>query len=256
MSGLTQPQQPAVGGFSRNLVLWTDRRVLWVSKHWLALANTFFLLYVGLPILAPVLLAYGFTGPANTIYSLYRAACHQLPSRSYFVLGEQVAFCQRDIAIYGTLFLGGLVYSLVRHRLKPPSLRWYVFFLVPIAVDGGMQLANQLMRVASIHILWGIGLIAMGLVTAMLYSRNYLTWHSYIFFAFGPLSLIYLQFFDPHYHSDWLRRSITGFIFAIGTVWFAYPYLEESFAEMYQDVSAKLAKAQGSSVNNDLANRL
>jgi uncharacterized membrane protein len=242
MTELSQPRPSSVNGFNQSFVLGIDRSVRWVSKHWLAVTNTFFLLYVGLPILAPILLASGLTGPANLIYSMYRAACHQLPSRSYFILGEQVAFCQRDVAIYGALFLGGLIYGLVRHRLKPPALRWYAFFLVPIAVDGGMQLVGQLLEVMSVAVLWVIGLVIIGLVSFLLYSRRNLSWHSLVFFAWGPLALIYLQFFDPHYHSDWLRRTVTGALFAIGTVWFAYPYLEESFNEIHQEVSAKLAK--------------
>ncbi|MEW5961286.1 MAG: DUF2085 domain-containing protein [Chloroflexota bacterium] len=243
MAELSQPRPLAINGFNQNFALWIDRSVRWVSKHWLAVTNTFFLLYVGLPILAPILLAYGFTGPANLIYSLYRAACHQLPSRSYFILGEQVAFCQRDVAIYGMLFLGGVVYGLARPRLQPPALRWYAFFLVPIAVDGGMQLVSQLLEAISVAVLWGIGLVIIGLVTLLLYRRRHLSWHPLLFFTFGPLALIYLQFVDPHYHSDWLRRTLTGSLFALGTVWFAYPYLEESFNDIHQEVSAKLARA-------------
>jgi uncharacterized membrane protein len=245
MSELIQPRPSPVSTFSQNFVLWIDRRVLWLSKHWLAVTNAFFLTYVGLPILAPILLAFGLTGPANTIYSLYRAACHQLPSRSYFIFGEQVAFCHRDVAIYAALFLGGLLYGFVRHRLKPPPLRWYIFFLVPIAVDGGMQMISQLLEAISITYLWIIGLAAVAVLSLILYTRKYLTWHSIIFFTFGPLALIFLQFGDPHYHSDWLRRTITGFIFGMGTVWFAYPYLEESFDEIYREVSAKLAQVDG-----------
>jgi uncharacterized membrane protein len=240
MSDLTQPRPSPANNFSQNFVLWIDRRVLWFARHWLAAVNTFFLVYVGLPVLAPILLAFGFSGPANIIYSLYRAACHQLPSRSYFIFGEQVAFCQRDIAIYAALFLGGLVYSWARHRLKPLPLRWYILFLVPIAVDGGTQMVSQLIEAISITYLWIFGLVMVGVLSFILYTRKNLTWQSIVFFTCGPLVLLFLQFGDPHYHSDWLRRTITGSIFGIGTVWFAYPYLEESFNEIYQEVSAKL----------------
>ncbi len=231
------------GGLNRDFVLWMDRRILWLAKHWLAVANGFFLLYVGLPFLAPILLANGYPGAANTIYSMYQVACHQLPSRSYFILGEQVAFCQRDIAIYGSIFLGGLIYGLVRDRLKPLPLRGYVFFLAPIAVDGGMQMTSTILEVVPITLLWAIGLIALGIVSAILYNRRYLTWHSYLFFAFGPLSLLYLQFFGPHL-SNWVLRSITGSIFGLGTIWFAYPYVEESFQEIYEELRHKLARAE------------
>ncbi|HXV42212.1 MAG TPA: DUF2085 domain-containing protein [Anaerolineae bacterium] len=239
------PDRSPVTGLARSLTLWTNRRILWLANHWLAALNVFFLLYVGLPLLAPLLLAYGYTGAANTIYSLYRATCHQLPSRSYFIAGEQVAICHRDVAIYSAFLLGGLGYNLVRGRLKPPQLRWYVFFLWPIALDAGMQLASDWLRSGvSMGMLWAIGLIAMGLTSAILHSQKYLTWHSYLYFLAGPLALIYLKYFGP-YQSDLFRRTISGIIFGLTSVWLAYPYLEDAFADMRREVSAKLAKASG-----------
>jgi uncharacterized membrane protein len=234
---------PANNSLRQTLVLGAHRVIFWFSKHWLAVTNTFFFLYVGLPFLAPILLARGFAGPANAIYSFYHIACHQFPARSYYIFGEQVAFCHRDVAIYGSLFLGGVGFAFVRHRLKPPALRWYVFFLVPIALDAGMAMASELLASGvPMLTLWAIGLIAMGLTSAVLNSQNYLTWHSFLFFAFGPLALIYLQYFGP-YHTDVWRRNLTGFIFGIGTVWYAYPYLEATFNNMRQEIAAKLAKA-------------
>jgi uncharacterized membrane protein len=206
--------------------------------------NGFFLLYVGLPFLAPVLLANGYTGAANTIYTLYRAACHQLPARSYFIAGEQVALCQRDVAIYGSLVLGGLVFGLVSHRLKSLQLRYYVFFLVPVALDGGMQLASGLLGGGvQIIALWIIGLIAIGITMAVLNSQRYLTWHNIIFFMWGPLALIYLSF-NPHYLSNWQLRTLTGFIFGFGTIWFVYPYMEDAFRDIRQEIELKLAGPQ------------
>jgi uncharacterized membrane protein len=244
MTETTQTPRPVTGS-ARSLTLWADRRILWLSKHWLMAFNIFFLIYVGLPVLAPILLANGYTGAANFIYTLYRAACHQFPSHSYFILGEQVAFCQRDVAIYGSLLLGGLAFGLVRHRLKPLQLRYYVFFLVPIAVDGGMQLSSGLLGSGvSIMTLWIIGLMALGVTMAILNSQRYLTWHNIFFFVWGPLALIYLSFY-PDYVSNWLQRTLTSFIFSFGTIWFVYPYMEESFRDIHQELVAKLTRASG-----------
>lgn len=244
MTQQTSNRRP-VTGLARSLTLWANRRILWLARHWLGVFNTFFFLYVGLPFLAPVLLANGYTDAANAIYSFYRMACHQLPSRSYFIFGEQVAFCHRDVAIYGSFFLGGLSYSLVRSRLKPPQLRWYVFFLWPIALDSGLQLASDWLSLGvSMGMLWAIGFIAMGITSAILHSFKYLTWHSFLYFSAGPLGLIYLQYFGP-YHSDLLRRTLTGIIFGLATVWLAYPYLEEAFQDIRRQVSTNLARASG-----------
>jgi uncharacterized membrane protein len=182
---------------SRYLVLWARRGVLWLCNHWLAVFNTFFGLFVGLAFATPVLAAYGFEATADTLYSLYAITCHQLPSRSYFVLGQQVAICHRDVAIYAMLFLGGLIFQGVRGRLKPPALRWYIFLLAPLALDAGMAMASEWLPFTNITMLWAIGLIALGITSEILRRYRYLTWHSYLFFAFGPLALIYLHFFGP-----------------------------------------------------------
>ena len=234
--------RPIKVSFNRSLVLWADQRILWLAEHWLAVFNGFFALYVGLAFLAPVLLAYGYANIANVIYAVYRLDCHQLPSRSYFIAGEQVAFCHRHVAMYGTLLVAGLLFNGVRRRLKPPPLRWYVFFLVPIAVDGGLATASGWLHFMPIGRLWAIGLIAMGITSAILHSRHYLTWHSYLFFAFGPLSLIYLQYFGP-YQSNWTLRTLTGLIFGLGTVWYVYPNLEKYFHKVRHQVHSKLAGA-------------
>jgi uncharacterized membrane protein len=53
-------------------------------------------------------------------------------------LGYKVAFCERDVAIYGGILLGGLVFALVRRRLKPlPVLVWFLVGVLPMLVDGG-----------------------------------------------------------------------------------------------------------------------
>lgn len=153
-----------------------NRLVLWIARHWLAMFNTAWGLYTFLPFLAPTLMHAGIEGPARIIYGLYAFTCHQLPDHSYFLFGPsgapqvpalmaagapdannlllfrtfignaqvgyKVALCQRDVAIYGSVFIAGLIYALIRDRVtvKPPSLKVYFIFLIPIAVDGFTQL--------------------------------------------------------------------------------------------------------------------
>jgi uncharacterized membrane protein len=60
-------------------------------------------------------------------------------------MGYKVALCERDVAIYGSILLGGLIFALVRHRLKPiPIWLWFAVGIVPIALDGGSQLLATL----------------------------------------------------------------------------------------------------------------
>lgn len=58
-------------------------------------------------------------------------------------LGYKVALCQRDVAIYGGMLLGGLLFVFLRRRLKPlPIWLWILVGVLPIAIDGGTQLLS------------------------------------------------------------------------------------------------------------------
>lgn len=56
-------------------------------------------------------------------------------------VGYKVAFCERDVAIYGGILVAGLIFALARRRLRPlPIPIWFVFGILPIAIDGVSQL--------------------------------------------------------------------------------------------------------------------
>ena len=118
-------QDPAISdgraSFDSRVLPWIEAFVRFVAIHWLALTNLALGVFVGLPLLAPILLASGsplLETVGGAIFFAYRATCHQLPERSFFIFGEQVAWCERDTAIWGAVLLGGLLFSLVRGRLK------------------------------------------------------------------------------------------------------------------------------------------
>lgn len=59
-------------------------------------------------------------------------------------VGYKVALCERDIGIYAAILLAGLGFGLLRRRLKPlPLVFWLLLGIVPIALDGGTQLISQ-----------------------------------------------------------------------------------------------------------------
>jgi hypothetical protein len=88
---LAEKQRASGQGQSR-VVLLADRVVFWLSKHWLSVFNTVILLYVGLPVLAPILMFLNAKWPATIIYTIYRPLCHQLPQRSFFLFGPQLTY--------------------------------------------------------------------------------------------------------------------------------------------------------------------
>jgi len=146
------------------------RAVCFLSAHWLALANAFLGLYALLPVFSPILFRLGYARGGALVQILYRPFCHQRPERSFFLFGDRltysagelasrlgldtvpyryvgapgigykVAMCQRDVAIYGTMFLAGLLYALARSRLRPLSGRAFLLLILPMLVDGLGQL--------------------------------------------------------------------------------------------------------------------
>jgi uncharacterized membrane protein len=240
--------KPRVTGRRRAVVIWLDRRILWLARHWVLAFNLFIGLYVGLPFLAPVLIYAGAPAPARAIYTVYSGLCHQLGYRSFYLFGERLAYprdifqqysgidpnfiepngypsgfwearafvgnermgykvalCERDVAIYGVILLGGLVYALpfVRARVKPLHwVLWILIGIVPVALDGFSQLFSN-------------------------YPYN----------ALPLLSQL------PTRESTPLLRVITGGLFGLANIWLAYPYVEESMQEMRAELEAKLGRA-------------
>jgi uncharacterized membrane protein/glutaredoxin len=218
--------QPQVTGRLRDFIVGLDRLIFQFAKHWLPVFNLLLGLYVGLPVLAPVLMASGVEGPARLIYTVYKAMCHQLPWRSFFLFGEsayysqdylisqvgheplatlwvakdfygtpelgyKMALCQRDIAIHGTMLLAGVLFGLVRRRVKPLPWSVFVLLLVPMAIDGGLQFISPLIPAI------------------------------------------------PPYESTPLLRVITGGLFGFGAIWLAYPYFELGMQDIRQELQRK-----------------
>lgn len=73
-----------------------------------------------------------------------RSADDVLFSRSFVgnsFLGYKVALCERDIAIYLSMALFGILYQVTGKRFNGlPWYFWFIFALVPIALDGFSQL--------------------------------------------------------------------------------------------------------------------
>lgn len=155
--------------WTARITYWMSRLLRWVGAHWLALATLGFGVLVGLPILAPLLYHWGYDGPAAFIHTIFHPLCHQLPERSFFLFGPstvytydqlaalvaegsvpprwvgspsvgfKMAVCQRDIAVYGSMVVAGIVFNWLRPRLRPLSVRQFLLLIVPMAIDGGGQ---------------------------------------------------------------------------------------------------------------------
>ncbi len=59
-------------------------------------------------------------------------------------VGYKVALCERDVAIYGSILIFGLLFSLTGLKLPPfPWYLWIVIGIIPIGLDGFSQLLSQ-----------------------------------------------------------------------------------------------------------------
>ena len=258
----TPPPKKKVTGKSRSLVIFIDKIIYGIARHWLAVFNIGVGLYVLLPMLiAPTLMYVGATGPAKFIYTLYGPMCHQMASRSFFLYGEQYAYprelagtdltpieaympeipgfdtastdpaqwttflvparkflgnaemgykmalCERDIAIYGAIFIFGLIYALLRKRInfKPlPIWAFLLFGMGPIALDGFSQLFSQ--------------------------------------YGTAAEALSFFNTIFPLRESTPLFRSLTGFLFGFTLAWMAYPRVEDGMNTTADDLEAKLVR--------------
>lgn len=253
-----------------------SRLYLRFLRHWEKWVLGILAVYVGLPILAPTLMAAGATGPGEALYTLYSPFCHQFAFRSVFLYGEQpfyprdladfdgktfeeeasqsdefisiyteqrkaelrndeldeaadayvfnpdeldqwsstlqfaarefrgdeqmgykIALCQRDVAIYAAMVVGGTAFIFVRRRLRPVPLVLYLMLgILPIGFDGFSQLLGYL----------------------------------------EPFQDIL-----PERETTPVFRILTGALFGLMNVWLIFPYLEQSMKENAQIIENNLA---------------
>jgi len=240
-SNAPQPESRQASGTIRKVALALERSIFTLGKHWLFAFNLFLAIYVGVPFLAPVFMRLGWPVPAWVIYTLYSPLCNQWAHHSWFVfgarsyypsavfqaytginpdtlegilaarafvgnalMGYKVAICERDVAIYGTMLLCGLVYGIpaARRRVGPlPWQAWFLIGIVPIGIDGFWQLFTTFPFTA-------------------------------VFPALNQL---------PHHESSPFWRSLTGGLFGLANIWLAYPHFEASMREAHAELKVRLA---------------
>jgi uncharacterized membrane protein len=232
------------------------RVVLGIARHWLLVINLLIGVWVALPWLAPVMMHWGWTSAGKAIYLAYSFQCHQLPERSFFLFGRQamyslteiqsawqhttdpfilrqfignpemgwkVAWSDRMVSMYTSILFGGLLYGLVRKQQKPLSFWTFAILLLPMVIDGGTHMVSDLAGI-------GQGFRDTNVWLQVL-TNNTLSSAFYQGDALGSFN-------------SWMRL-ITGILFGIALVGFAYPYMNDSFAEIVRRSEATLMKGPG-----------
>ncbi len=200
----------------------------------------------------------GWPTPAGWIYAFYSTQCHQMAQRSFFLFGRQpmyniaelpmsitgkttadilllrsfigspafgwkVAWSDRMVYMYGSLWLMGMFYGVLRQRrrIRPLHLRIFALLLLPMALDGFTHLLSD----------------GSGLAQGFRYTNQWLA--NLTANSLGPS--FYVGDAVGSFNS-WMR-FLSGLAFGIGTVWLAFPYLDAAATETAARLREKLTQA-------------
>ncbi len=214
-----------------------------LNRYWIVFFAVIYGIFVGLPFLAPVLMNAGIYPAGRVIYFIYSFLCHQLPERSFFLFGQKftyplaqiqavwqkttdpvilrqfigntamgwkVAWSDRMVSMYTSIWIFGLVWWFLRRKIKP--LPWWGLLLVllPMALDGTSHLISDFYGIGNgfrDSNLW-LAVLTLHAFPAAFYAGD--GWGSF----------------------NSICRLLTGVFFGMGMVWFGFPYLDDSFQSM------------------------
>lgn len=109
-------------------------------EYW-ALVVTVVLGIIVLAALSVPLLTYlGLDSLSKPIFYSLHLICAQIPSHSFYILGHQLGMCARNMGIYGSMFVGGLVFVLSKKRLTGIPWWFWILLILPMAYDGLTQM--------------------------------------------------------------------------------------------------------------------
>ena len=208
-------------GISSRIAAAIDRLVIAIARHWLALFNALAALFIAFPFLAPALMHVGATRAGRLIYTVYSPTCHQLPERSFFLFGPQAIYTPAELESLDALPPG--LTLLQRERLRfvgtprtgykiaicERDVATYLAILLAGLVFGAFrhryrQNGRRLPKLP----LWGYALLL------------------------APMAVDGLSQLVGLRESDWILRTITGALFGGGTVWLAYPYVQDAMDDV------------------------
>ena len=88
-------------------------------------------------LLAPLLAKFEHQFSSGLIYFFFSKICHQIPERSFFIYGKQLAVCSRCTGLYFGFLFGAIFYPFIfkLNQLRTPSLKYLLLASIPIGVD-------------------------------------------------------------------------------------------------------------------------
>lgn len=232
-----------------------NRITFWFSKHYLMIFNLIAFLYMGIPFLAPVLMKADLKIPAKVIYIVYSPLCHQLGFRSFYLFGEQ-AYYPRSLANIPDM----LTYENIT---KNDTINIYQArgFIGDEIVGYKIAICQRCLAIYGTMLMFGIFFDLSGR------RLKPIPWYIWFLIGLVPLGLDgvsqlpsltggVLPAWLPSRESTPFYRVITGGLFGLTTVWYLYPYIEESMIETRNLLMKKIVVSNGTSdletTKNDL----
>ncbi len=134
-------------------------------------------------------------------------------------MGWKVAWSDRMISMYGGVWVAALLWWLFGKRTSKISIWIFILLAFPMALDGTTHLISDFSGITAGFRYTNDWLAAL--------TRNYFSNSFYAGDAIGSFN-------------SW-ARWISGLLFGFGLVWWAFPYIGESF---YQNTQVGFAQAK------------
>jgi uncharacterized membrane protein len=207
-----------------------------ISRHGYATFLIIYGLWVFTPFFAPLFMYIGWTGAGKAIYFIYSFFCHQMPQRSIFLFGEKtmyplseiqsvwqktinplilrhfigneimgwkIAWSDHMISFYTSVWVFAVLWYPFRRKIKTLSWLGFIFFLLPIMMDGGTHTLSDFSGIGQgfrDSNQW-LAILTNNLFPATFYAGD----------ALGSFNSI--------------MRFISGIFAGLGIVWLAFPYM-------------------------------
>ncbi len=239
-----------VKGPARDVAIFLHKLIYRLARNWLGVIGAVSFIFVGVAFLAPILMHYGATDAAYSIYRLYSGLCHQLAYRSWFLFGAQPAYprelAHTSLTPFEVYAARDPAFAHIENLYEwSPALQNAARAFVgndemgykaalcerDVAIYLGIFLATLLFRPVRGRIrpapMWLYGWL--GILPIAIDGLSQLL---------SPTGALW-----PPRESTPLFRTVTGILFGVMNGWLAFPVLEESARSLAEEVRGKLERA-------------
>lgn len=156
MAGQPLSQPPVSPAPKSRIVRVMNNVGIFFLEYWTLFITTFFGIVCLAAVGAPILTFFGLDTLAKPLFFALSHVCGQIPSHSFYIEGHQVGLCVHCLAIYSSLFAGGLLFTLSNKRLR--GIPWWLLVLMalPLAYDGFSQLFGLRESTWEIRLITGV----------------------------------------------------------------------------------------------------